>query len=65
MLDDQLIAFQQKRGINVEGFEQKKKERLDQQLKDFMTKAQENKEEAPAATEAKAEAEPAAVVEAI
>ena len=51
-----MIAFQKKRGINVEqlshSLEQKKKERLDQQLKDFMLKAQEQKEQAKPAAEA-------------
>ena len=43
------MAFQQKRGINTEEFELAKKTKLDNQLKDFMAKAQETKE----ATEAK------------
>lgn len=54
-----MIAFQQKKGIDVEKFAAIKKEKLDNQLKDFMAKASEQKAEPvveaqPAAEEATA-----------
>ena len=40
------MKFQQKRGINVENFEAMKKQKLDDEMKQFMAKAQEQKEKA-------------------
>ena len=50
-LDEQLLKFQQKHGINTEAFTQAheaaKATKLDTQLQEFMAKAKQTKEEAP------------------
>ena len=55
ILDNKLIEFQLKQGINTEQLEARKKAKLDDQLKQFMSKAQEQKqpgdESKPAAEE--------------
>ena len=38
-LDEQLVKFQQKRGINSDEYEKQKKLKLDSQLRDFMEKS--------------------------